>query len=127
MTGRLFSGNARTATVLIDRVGVRADVYEPDGTATENKYGKFSDTDITYTKRSEEVLHRSFPDDDMRQRERSVSGGTVDMSSPNILASNDVVLQEDWHVEFPDGERYRLIEEMEFPTHQEWRVELING
>lgn len=125
MTGRLFSGRERTAAVLLDRVGVHATLRKPDGTATENKYGKVSDSDINFVDDGQITAHRLYPNDDSRQRESSVEGGAVDLSTPRIAVQNGTGLQEEWRVAFPDGEVYRLIEKIPRKTHEEWRAELV--
>lgn len=125
MTGELFDGKADLAEIAFRRSGDIANVLREDGTATENKYGKVSDTDKSYSKVGETVAKLMYGSYDERRREDSVQGGKVRMETPRVAVPKDSIAQEDDLVEMPDGERFQLDAKVTRETHNEFKATLL--
>lgn len=125
MTGELFDGKRDLVEIAFRRSGDIADVLREQGGATENKYGKISDTDKSYTKIGETVVKLMYGSYDERRREDAVQGGNVRMETPRVAVPKDTIAQEDDLVEMPDGERYQLDAKVTRETHTEFKATLL--
>lgn len=121
------AGRSRTGTIVIARSGTTADILEPDGTATENEYGKTESSEETFTKVAEEPARRVYNTRDDFPAKAYATGGRVDDDNPLVLLKKDTVADEGYRVSFPNGATYELDEELYFETHSEYRVTVING
>lgn len=87
-----------TVRSALNRFGQRAEVRRPDGTATENRYGKIEDKSykvvdtITAIRRT-----RRFSDE---AQERTVDGGVINTDQPRIVAPLDANIQTDDRLAF---------------------------
>lgn len=125
--GIMLPNKERLARVMIYRTGHDVEIMRADGTATENKYGKVSDTDVSYTKVADETARRMYNRRDREPSEGGVDGGRINTDSPRIAMFKDTAAQEDDRLVFETGEEYVLDEAIERDTHTEFRVSLING
>lgn len=124
LTGGLIPPAAATANVLLERVGRDATFYSASEPA-ENKYGRQSDTDVTYTKEAVAPAYRVYDSGNDRANEASVLGGNVDIDSPVIAFPLDISASEGWKLQFPDGKEYVLDEQVADRTHHEFRATLV--
>lgn len=111
--------------MLLKRSGNVVSVYRADGTASETKYHKTSDTDKTYSKIGEELGFRSYANDNAEPGYGEVTGGRVDTDSPRIALMAETDAQEGDRIEFPDGKRYALDELIDRKAYSLFRSTLI--
>lgn len=127
MASSFLPAKAELVKVMLNRVGMSADIDRPDGSASENKYGKIEDGDITWQSVGTETLYRQHLGSNDQPREESVVGGRVDRENPVVIAGRDTDVQEDDRLTFSDGRRYRVDQKMPRQTHNEFRCTLIDG
>lgn len=125
MPGETFRGRSRTASVLINRAGTPVDILRPDS-PPENKYGKVSDSDVTYSQVASSVCRRIYPTDDERPREARTIGGRIDTEEPRLAFPKNTNVQEGDRVQFQDdGKQYQIDEHIPRETHDEYRATLV--
>lgn len=102
MTAHMVSNHLYAARrrfrLAINRLGERVEIRRPDGTATENKYGKVEDKN--YAVVAEEFAIRIDRDREEEAHERVVDGGVFDTDQPRILFPLDADIREDDRVAF---------------------------
>lgn len=114
-TGRLRS-HARLLHYVIQETGTPAIVERPDGLATENKYNKVPDSDVTFNVvETRERARRLWQSDGQRRTEEGVTGGKHRDDQPKIAFGKSADVQEDDHVVFgpefvdvPSGSTYTV-------------------
>lgn len=127
MTDILFPGKARLAHLMFRRTGSPVEIHRADGNATENKYGKISDVDQTYSKVADEYAKRMYGSYGERSREGSVEGGRVSEENARVAMMRDTEAQVDDHVIFPDGSEYALDARVPRETHYEFKTTLVTN
>ena len=125
MTGPLLGGNRTTIATIIYRTGNEAAILRPDGSATENRYGKTSDGDRTYSAQGTEKFRRIYPYERERGSQQQVSGGRLDDEDPQIIAHYDTIAQEGDRLRFPDGQEYNLDSRASRDTHVKFQTTLV--
>lgn len=125
MTDPLLASNRSNLKMRIYRRGAECDILRADGTATENRYGKVSDTDQTYSVETQEYFHRIYEEASMRESESQVQGGRINEDDARLASFYNTVAEEGDRVEFPDGTKFALDRRMDFDTHTEWQVTII--
>lgn len=121
----LYAARHRLSAI-IDRFGNDADVRRPDGTATKNKYGKVSDTDVTYSSVGTERVRVAYPDDNDHPAQAGVDGGRVSTDSPILVCKHDTIIQEGDRVHFShDGRTFSVEERREYDTHVTFTATLV--
>lgn len=94
---------------MIWRAGEQITIKRPDGSETENIFGKKDDTDVTFsTVSSDEYGYRYEPTADSRDRSGTVPGGRVRTHEPHIALALDTAVQQDDLIEFPNGDQYAV-------------------
>lgn len=103
MSSPLIGGRELQAKVLIWRVGDSITIKRPDGSETENMFGKKDDTDLTFdTVSTVERGYRFDPSRSNSLRAAVAVGGRADMHEPHVALGHDTEAQEDDLLEFPD-------------------------
>jgi len=125
MTGPLLGGNRTTVSAIIYRTGNEATIRRPDGNATENRYGKVTDTDVTYSAQATERFRRIYQTESEPGSEQFVAGGRVSDEEPGIAARYNTVAQEGDRLLFEDGNEYTLDSRVDRDTHVEFRTTLV--
>lgn len=125
MANQLFGGKRTHVSDIIYSVGEPVDILQPDNTATENRYGKVSDTDRSFSKVDEEHARRIYETDNDEQSQQIVEGGRLDEDTPQIAMMHDTVADTGYHLRFPDGSEYELDREVPKDTHTQFRATLI--
>jgi hypothetical protein len=119
--------NTTRAAIAIKRLGDKVIVRKPDGSATENKYGKVETNDVTYTDTEETYARRVYRFEDEFPAEAGVVGGRVDTDTPRILLPKDVEVNEEWRVHFINSdETYVLDEEIHREIMHEYPATLVS-
>lgn len=119
----LIKASRRRSKIVLSRIGEEVTVRRPAGTATENKFGKVSDADITWEEvATDEIAYRAYPGDDDEPNRARASGGRVRTDDPNILLEEGTQVQEGDRLEFDDGEVYEIDRLFERGAHNETRV-----
>lgn len=122
----LFPGKQRLATVMLHRVGTDVEIKRADGTATENKYGKVSDTDVSWSTVANEVAYRLYKYKDDFPNESRALGGRVNTDNPFIAFPRDTDAQEDDRVVFADDNKEYVLDELHArQTHYEFQSTLV--
>jgi hypothetical protein len=125
MTGPLFGGKRTHIAAILYRTGSDVDVLRPDGNATENRYGKVADSDVSYSSVASERARRIYLSETPRGAEQVVTGGRLNTEDPRIALMDDTVAKEGDRLRFPDGQRYSLESRIDRDTHVEFRTTLI--
>lgn len=123
MPDRLLPSQKRKFRVLISRIGQRVEILRPDGTATENDFGKVDDGDITRSKVGETICRRIYASDEERPQMRLTQGGRRPEDNPRLAFPKDSNVQRNDHIVFPNDDTYRLDKFVDWETHDEYRVE----
>jgi len=123
MGGRLLPTQRKKLEVLITRAGDNVDILRPDGTATENQFGKVDDGDVTRSKVGSAWSKRIYSTNDERPDKRLTAGGRRREDNPVLMFPHGTDVQEDDHIEFPDGDVYMIQNQLRNDTHAEYRVE----
>lgn len=124
MTRRALPRSARRRVKQsLSQIGEQIVVERPDGTGTEDKFGKVGDDSITWeTVTDEEYAYRSYPNYDNERGRARAPGGRVRTDSPNILLPRDTLVQEGDRLTFDDGETYEIDRLQKRASHTETRV-----
>lgn len=123
MPNRLLPGQRRKFRVLITRIGQQVDILRPDGTATENEFGKVDDNDVTRSKVDEAYARRIYSSNEERPDMRITTGGRRSEDAPRLVFPYGTDVQRDDHIEFPNGDIYRIDDHVPHEMHDEYRVE----
>lgn len=127
MTNGLFQPRNRLIRVILNRVGVPADIEQPSS-PPDNKYGKVSDVDVTYSTVATEDAYRTYGSYEERPRSMPEIGGDADMDTPRVVLKRETAAEEDYRVTFTDdGKVYHLDEKIPRETHTEFRATVVNG
>lgn len=102
---RIKSSRLRSK-ITIKHVGEEAAVERPDGTATENKFGKVDDGDVAWTSVGDVFAYRARASSDEEPERSRATGGRIRTDSPNILLPVDPGVREGDRLTFSDGEQY---------------------
>lgn len=124
MTRRGLLRSARRRTKLaLSHIGQEVVVERPDGTATEDKFGKVGEDDVTWSEvATDEVAYRAYPNYDNERGRARATGGRVRTDSPNILLELETDVQEGDRITFDDGETYEIDRLQRRASHTETRV-----
>lgn len=125
--GRLTDSQGRLGKVMLKRVGVEGDITRPDGTATENRYGKIEDGDRTWADVATERVYPTYGGDNDLPSEARTTGGRINRESPTLAFATDTAAQEDDRVTMSDtGRTYVLIEKIPHELYTAYRANLVN-
>lgn len=125
MTTSPFGGKRTHVAAILYRVGKEVDIARPDNVATENRYGKLSDQDRSYSDVDTEYARRMYNSGGQRDSQQLVQGGRLDQDTPRIAFMYDTVAQEGDRATFPSGQTYSLDKRIDRDTHVEFRATLI--
>lgn len=123
MVDRLLPSQKRKFRVLLSRIGQRVDILRPDGTATENQFGKVDDGDVSRSKIGETICRRIYASEEERPQRRLIQGGRRSQDNPRLAFPKDTDVQQDDYIVFPNGDTYRIDKFVPWETHDEYRVE----
>lgn len=127
MTTSPFSGKRTHVAAIIYRTGNEVTIKRDDGTASENRYGKVSDNDRTFSTVDTEYARRLYNSRGNRDSQQIVEGGRLDEDTPRIAFKHDTAAQENDHVTFPSGQTYSLDKKSQRDTHTEFRATLLQN
>lgn len=125
MNGALFGAKRTEAAAVIYRVGSEVQILRADQQATENRYGKVSDTDRTFSQVATEHARRMYESRGDEPQQQLVTGGRLDQETPIVAFKHDTEAEEGDRVEFPDGTQYSLDRRVPKDTHVEYRTTMI--
>jgi len=115
-----------TYSVIVERFGNEAEIRRPDGSASKNKYGKKSDTDVNYAPVGTEKMRVAYERLDDRPDQAGVDGGRVSTDNPYMVCRHDTEAQEGDRVHFShDGRTFSLEERVVYDTHVEFTATLV--